>query len=179
MAKKTKRRKKQGMAGPVLGTGGIITAFVFMPSTVMLFFAMLPTAAAALSDRIRGETRMLTVGAMNLAGCTPFLLDLWRNGHTLDNAFRIITDPRTIIVIYCAAAIGWLIDWAMSGIVATVMVQRGAGRLKDIKVKQAALVERWGKEVTGDYVLDSYGFPVDGAEPIMREDARAHDEDED
>lgn len=177
MAKKRKN-KKASTSALILSTGTFVTAMVFMSSTVLLFFAMLPTVAAAVSDRVRGETRMLTVGAMNLAGTTPFLLELWSSGHNLDNAFNIIGNPRTIIVIYCAAAIGWLIDWAMSGMVATIMVQRGAGRLKDIQVKQAALVNRWGKEVTGDYVLDFYGFPVDGAEPMIRTDNK-NDIDED
>lgn len=163
-AKGTKGNKK--LSGSILGVFGLVTAFVFMPSTVMIVIAMLPTLAAAFSDRLRGETRALTVGSMNLAGCTPFLLQLWHSGHTLDNALHIIAEPRTIVVIYSAAAIGWIIDWAMSGIVATVMVQRGNARLVAIGKRQEELVERWGVEVTGDYMLDAYGFPVEGAEKL-------------
>ncbi|MBU0800812.1 MAG: hypothetical protein KKA05_07380 [Alphaproteobacteria bacterium] len=168
MAKKAKKTKKKGGKGkmgmPVIALFGLVTAFVFMPSTIMLCLAMLPTVAAGLSDRLRGETRALTIGSMNVAGCTPFLLQLWSTGHNLDNAFSIITDPRTIIVIYSAAGLGWIIDWAMSGIVATLMQQRGSSRLKDITARHAALVERWGPEVTGDLVLDAYGFPVEEAD---------------
>ena len=170
MAAKAKKRKG-GKAGlPVMGLAAVITAFVFIPTTVMLCFAMLPTVAAAVSDRLRGETRALTIGAMNVAGCTPFLLKLWSTGHNLDNAFAIITNPNTIIVIYVAAAVGWIIDWAMSGIVATVMLRNSTSRLKDIKARQAALVERWGPEVTGDLPLDSYGFPIEGADALHGDD---------
>lgn len=163
MAKKNKSknvRKSGGVGSSVLSLFSLVTAFVFLPTTILLGIAMLPTVAAGLSDRLRGETRALTIGSMNLAGCTPFLLQLWSTGHNLENALNIIVDPRTIIVIYSAAGVGWIIDWAMSGIVATVMQQRGVGRLKEINSRHAALVERWGPEVTGELPLDSYGFPV-------------------
>lgn len=166
MAKKKGKKggKRGGMGFTLLAVSGLATAFVFMPTTVMMCIAMLPTGAAWLSDRIRGETRALTVGAMNMAGTTPFLLDLWSSGHNLDSALDIITEPRTIIVIYSAAGVGWIIDWAVSGIVATVLQQGGVRRMKDIKERQAALVERWGPEVTGDLPLDAYGFPVEAPE---------------
>lgn len=156
--------RKSGLGASIIGVFSLVTAFVFMPTTVLLIFAMLPTVAAGLSDRMRGETRALTVGSMNLAGTTPFLLDLWMTGHNLDNAFAIVSDPKTIIVIYCAAGVGWIIDWAVTGIVATILQQGGVRRLQDIKDRQADLKERWGVEVTGDVPLDPYGFPLEGAE---------------
>lgn len=161
---KKKRKRRGGWSAQLLGLFAFITAIVFMPTTIMLFLGMLPTLVAGLVDRSGKGTKALTVGSMNLAGCTPFLLDLWTTGHTAENAMAIISDPRTIIVIYCAAGIGYLIDWAMSGIVATVMIQRSGFRLKDIKKRQAALVEKWGQEVTGVLPLDAYGFPIEKAE---------------
>lgn len=159
--KKARRRKSKGAGAQLLGLFSLVAAVVFMPTTILLFFGMLPTLVAGLVDRTGKGTKALTVGSMNLAGCTPFLFDLWTKGHTAENALAIISDPRTIIVIYCAAGIGYLIDWAMSGIVATIMIQRSASRLKEIKKRQAALVERWGPEVTGTVPLDAYGFPVE------------------
>lgn len=161
---KKKKGKKSGngkWGAQVLALFGLVTAFVFMPTTVMMVIAMLPTIAAGLSDRIRGETRALTIGSMNVAGSTPFLLQLWTSGHNLDNTLSIITEPTTIVVIYSAAGVGWIIDWATAGMVATIMQQNGARRLNDIKARQAALVERWGPEVTGELPLDPYGFPVE------------------
>lgn len=148
----------------VLGIGGFFTAIVFLPSTMLLFVGMLPTLVAGVVDRGGKGTKALTVGSMNFAGCCPFLLDLWAKGHNADVVVSIITNPQTIVVIYAAAGIGYLISWAMSGIVGTMMVQRGGGRLRDIERRQKALVSRWGPEVTGDLVLDPYGFPVDSQE---------------
>jgi hypothetical protein len=152
--------KKLGTIG-ILGFFGLLAAALFIPTTVLLFIGMLPTIAASLTDRRGKRTKALTVGAMNFAGCVPFLLELWTSDHSIPHAVKLITDPRTVIVIYCAAGIGYLINWAMGGIVATVMIQQAGMRLKDIRKRQGELVERWGPEVTGDLPLDVYGFPIE------------------
>ena len=77
----------------------------------------------------------------------------------------LITDPRTIIVMYSAAGIGYMIDWALSGIIATIMMQRATSRLKAIRERQEEMVVRWGPEVTGELLLDSEGFPLEDAPP--------------
>ena len=122
---------------------------------------MLPTAAAGVSDRIRGGTTAITVGAMNLAGSFPFLLDLWTGEHTLDQSLNLITDPRTVIVIYAVAGIGWVIDWTMSGLTVSLLFKRTRSRLDAIRKRQEALVKRWGKEVTGTVEVDAEGFAIE------------------
>lgn len=139
----------------------LLAAIAAMPTTALLCIGMLPTVVAWLIDRTKERTRALTVGAMNAAGCTPFILQLWMTTNTLPNSLMIISDPRTIIVMYCAAGVGYLIDWAISGLVGSVMVQRATSRRDQIAKRKAALVERWGKEVTGEIPVDQYGFPVD------------------
>ncbi len=143
---------------------GLLAAVLFIPSTILLVVGMLPTVVAALIDR-KGGARAITVGALNLCGCIPFLMDLWTKGHTTGLAVNLITDPLTIIVMYAAAGIGYMIDWALSGIVATILVQRSTARMEAIRKRQADLVARWGKEVTGELPLDSEGFPVDEQPP--------------
>ena len=103
----------------------------------------------------------MTVGAMNLCGCVPFLMDLWTTSHTAEFAIGLIADPRTIIVMYAAAGIGYMVDWALSGIIATIMIQRATSRLDAIRVRQDEMIVRWGREVTGEILLDSEGFPVE------------------
>ncbi|MCM2344176.1 MAG: hypothetical protein NDJ24_06410 [Alphaproteobacteria bacterium] len=163
MAAKAPRKKAKGKgswSSQILLIFVLLTAIVFLPTTMLVLFGMLPTVVAVLIDR-QGGTRAVTVGSMNLAGCFPFLLDLWTKSHTAEYAGTLITDPRTIIVIYAAAGMGYLIDWALSGIVATIMMQRATLRLAQIRKRQAAMVIRWGKEVTGEVVLDPEGFPLE------------------
>ncbi len=155
-----KRKKKKGGNLSLLGLFALVAAIVFMPTTIVLFFGMLPTIVAALIDRTGKGTKAITVGAMNLAGCTLFLLDLWTGGHTTDRALMLISDPRTIITIYSAAGAGYMIDWMMGGVVTTIMIHRSTARIKEIKKRQSDLAARWGREVTGELELDAAGFPL-------------------
>jgi len=163
-AKRKKPAGKTTIGGQLIGLFAVVVAVVFMPTTVMLFFGMIPTAVAAVVDRTRRGTKALTVGSMNLAGCTPYLFELWTKGHTSERALEIMSNPYTIIIIWGTATVGYLIHWSMSGIVRTVLIQRAEFRLKDIAKRQADLVTRWGPEVTGDLVLDPHGFPLETPE---------------
>lgn len=138
----------------------LLAGIAALSTTLLLLIGMLPTLVSLFIDRTSDKNRPLTVGAMNLAGCAPFVLQLWTTDTSMDNAFGIITDPRTIIVMYCAAGVGYIIDWAVSGLVGSVMVQRGETRRNQIAKRQAELVERWGPEVSGDVAVDHYGFAI-------------------
>jgi len=159
-AKKKGGKKKSGLQGQLFLMGGIVMAAVLLASTVMLVIGMMPTIVAALVDRSARKTKAVTVGAMNLAGCAPFLFELWREGHSLTKAIAIISQPAAIVIIYAASCVGYLIDWAVAGIVAGILYQRGVTRQKAIQQRQVELVQRWGKEVTGDIPLDDQGFPI-------------------
>lgn len=78
----------------------------------------------------------------------------------------MLFDPRTIVVMYCAAAVGYLIDWAVSGLVGNILVQQAKSRIAAIDERQAAMVKRWGHEVTGEVALDEQGFPMDDDGPV-------------
>mgnify|MGYP006449900563 CR=1 FL=1 len=160
-----KKKQKLGWRGQLLMITMIIAAVVFLPSTVLLVVGLLPTVVAGIIDRSKEKTRSITVGCMNFTGCCPYWLDLLTvYGHSMNGAVQIITEPVNIVVMYSAALVGYLIDWAMSGMVSSVMIQRAERRLKNIEKEQKELVRRWGRGVTGDYRLDQYGFPVDGDE---------------
>lgn len=156
-----RNRKKPGLKAQIFSAFILLAAIACMPTTILLIFGMLPTIAAVVADKSRTGSKSLSIGAMNLAGCMPFLIDLWTKGNTSDLSVQIVTDPRTIIVIWLSAGVGYLINWSMAGIVSTLMVQRSGARLKDIKRRQDDLAERWGREVTGELPLDPEGFPLE------------------
>lgn len=158
---KKKVKRNRGWQFQVLLIMGVICAILFLPTTIMLFLAMLPTIVAAVIDRTGRGTKAMTVGAMNLAGTMPFVIDLWLRENDFAHALQIITDPRTIIVIYSAAGVGYMIDWALSGIVSNMMLRKMERRKKEIEEEQQALIQRWGREVTGEIALDVHGFPVE------------------
>jgi hypothetical protein len=165
--KQSKKNAKLGWRGQLLMIAMIIAAVVFLPSTVLLAVGLLPTVVAGIIDRSKEKTRSITVGCMNFTGCCPYWLDLLTvYGHSINGAAQIITEPLNIVIMYSAALLGYLIDWAMSGMVSTVMIQRAEQRLKKIDREQKELIRRWGRGVTGDYRLDRYGFPVDEQEEV-------------
>lgn len=137
----------------------LLVSVMFASVAVILVVGMIPTIVAAIVDRSEGRMRALTIGAMNFAGCIPFMLDIFKKGNSIETSIAYMLEPSTIVVIYFAAAMGYLIDWAMTGIVSSVLVQKTRNRLRDIQKDQKDLTERWGMEVTGTIPLDEFGFP--------------------
>lgn len=176
MAKKKKEKKKMGWRGQLLMIAGVLTAAVFLPSTFLLLIGMIPTPFAVFVDKTRGKNKVLTVGAMNLAGCSPFLFELWITDHSFTKSAEIVTDPFAIVVMWSAAAVGYIINWAMTGLVTATLYQRGQARQKAIQKRQKELVERWGQEVTGNIPLDPHGFPVqqESAGPAVKDRSGKH-----
>ncbi len=165
------RRKKTKLSwrGRIILMAAVAMAIVFLPTSFMLGIGMLPTFVALLIDRSRGKLKALTVGAMNLAGCLPFILELWVQGHNFQNAVMFMTQPRTIVVMYFSAAIGYMIEWAVSNITTSIVLERGKARIKEIEKIHEDMEEKWGKEVSGKLPLDQYGFPAE--KPQAQENA--------
>jgi len=163
MAKKNKNKKrhKLGLKGQILLAMAIVTATIFIASAVFLMIAMVPTFVSLIVDRSKERLKSYTVGFLNFAGAFPFLLDIITTNHTIDYALIIATQPLTIAIIYAAAATGHLINWAVVGIIANILVQKGQKRLSVIMKRKATLKERWGEEVTGELELDADGFPLE------------------
>lgn len=144
-------------------TLGVMAAALLLPTTVLLVAGMMPTIILFFFDNSLGKSRVLAVGAMNLAGCMPFVLELWQRGHTIETAFAYVTNINSMIVMYFAAAIGYLIEWAVTGLVASIMVQHAKTRIVTIEKRKNELETRWGLEVSGRYTLDADGFPMSDA----------------
>lgn len=135
---------------------------MFLSMAVLLFVGMLPTLVAFVVDRVPGKSKTVTIGSMNFAGCFPYLLLMVVRPDNLDIAFQYLSDPMTIIVIYGAAAIGYIIHWSVTLGVSEALMQKSKRRIEKIEEQKKKLEERWGKKVNGQYTLDPYGFPVEG-----------------
>ena len=161
MAKK--RRKKISLKMQVLGIVVFLAGAIFMPTTFILLVGMLPTPFAILADKTRGKHKVLTVGAMNLTGCVPFVFELWLSGHNFEKSFEIVTNVQALIVMWSAAALGYMINWALTGFVSSLLYQKGVARVKAIHKRQEDLVDRWGNEVTGEMELNELGFALEAS----------------
>lgn len=153
------KKNAVGWRGQVFLIVGILCCFLFAPLAVILVVGMIPSIVVMIVDHKEGRMRALTIGAINFAGCSPFMIEVFKKGNNLETAMTYILQPRTIVVIYFAAAMGYLVDWAMTGIVSSILVQKTKSRMKEIQDSQKELTERWGVEVTGTVPLDEFGFP--------------------
>jgi len=177
MAKKDKKDKKdkkpkKANAGKLSFKARLLMVFVlmvglvFLPTSMLLFFGMIPSMVAFfISGRGLGA-RASTVSAMNLAGCIPFVFKLWSMENDFESSFKIITNMNYMSIIYVSALFGYMIDWVMTGLMSSFLYQKGINRMKAIKKRQELLIEQWGKEVTGvaendieqEEKVDEYGF---------------------
>lgn len=157
MAKK--KSKKTAVKIQIFLIISVLVGILFSAISMILAVGMIPTLVAVIVDRTEGKMRSLTIGLMNFAGCVPFVIEVFKKGNSVETAITYIVEPRTIVVIYFAAAMGYLIDWAMTGLVSSLVLQKTKNRMKEIEKIKSELVGRWGIEVTGTIPLDQYGFP--------------------
>lgn len=155
------KKKKLGWHARILMSVGAGMAVLFLPTTALFLFGMLPTIAARVVDRTPEKTKVLTVGFMNFATVFPFWYNLMELGHKFDNAMLILSSPLTIVIMYSGALMGYAIEWGVTSFVATLMVQKGKNRLESIKKGQESLIKQWGPEVSGEIPLNQYGFPIE------------------
>ena len=128
----------------VVGTFLLVIAASTM---VVLFFGMLPTLVAYIIDRSEQKSATFCVGAINFIGVFPYILDLWILPSSFDTALNTVSDLFAMLVMYSAAAFGWLMFMAMPTVIAsfvTVLQQRKVAQLRG---EQKDLIEEWGAEV--------------------------------
>jgi hypothetical protein len=130
-------------------------AMPFMLGMVLLLLAgFIPTYVAFATDNDPEKSGAASVGAMNLAGIVPFLIDLWTKGQTPGNAFRILSEMNTWLVILGAAAIGQLIVYAVPQAIATLSQTHAEARIKALRKNLDMLKESWGPEVSTTKPVD-------------------------
>jgi len=140
------------------GGGGINKVVVLMilaalvpfslPTVVLVFFTMLPTLVSWATEKGPNKYAFLCVGGLNFAGVFPYLFSLWFGVHTLDEAFRMLTDPLMLMTAYGCAGIGYGIYAAMPPMVANYLASSSQRRVNALKSVQKKLVEDWGDEVS-------------------------------
>ena len=127
----------------------LVMAAVFFPSSILLGACLIPTFVAFITDAYRQKTAGVTVGSLNLAASIPACLDLWKSGHTTENALNILSQADTLLYAYCGAAAGWFILLNIPRVMSSLAVRKSDRRLKDIEKRRQELVRKWGSEVSG------------------------------
>jgi len=155
---KVKYQRKRGMS--VIMIIGVLLAVLFLPTTIILGIGMMPTLVLLVIYMGRRKSKVITVGAMNFSGCSPYVFELWFSGQDIVNSLTILMDPKAIIVMYSAALVGYAIDWGLTEIVSGVMREKAKAQLKSMRKRQSELVDRWGETVRGASALDKGGLSL-------------------
>lgn len=121
----------------------VVSGYAF----IFVLFGMLPTIVAMTIDRRVTRSASNTIGAFNLMGVMPYLIQLWNSSDVSQEAQHILTDVYVWFYIYSAAALGWIMIWIMPQIWANIVISRAHNKVAQLEQAQEKLVEEWGEEV--------------------------------
>lgn len=148
---RTGPRRSSGAAGQLILGGLFVAGLMFaLPTMLVLSIGLLPTLVAMVVDSHPRRYAARAVGAMNVAGILPFLVGLWQTGHGVVSAMEILTDVFAWLVIYSAAALGWLLHLGMPEISGLLMQISSRRRIRRLEARQRRLISEWGPEVGGE-----------------------------
>lgn len=152
-AQKPAATKVSGKAGGLLVTFalflGAVMVIAALPLVVLIVAGMMPTAAVSVIDR-RPRYLTYTVGMLNFAGVTPFLLIVAKHDMTMIVAVAKLAEPLTWIVMYGAAAAGWLISGATPTLARAGIELQAFQRRRALEALGKAIREEWGDEVASE-----------------------------
>lgn len=127
---------------------GIVALLVLaLPTVFVAFFGMAPTLVAFIIDRSREKYATLCVAGINGCGVFPYLLDLWAGSHSINQAVTIMTDPFSLIVMYGAAAFGWMMFITVPPVITSFLGILAQKKVSILRAQQRKLIEEWGESV--------------------------------
>lgn len=148
----SKRRSRQeDFSFPVKLIGISLILVVFIKhSFIFLIAGMLPSIVVAIVDNSRSRFLFKTVAAFNFSGVAPYMADLMLRNNTASAVQEMVGTPTVWLVMYVAAAIGWMMVKLAPALIKAVMTQFSDNKVTKIETDQKKLIEEWGPEVKGD-----------------------------
>jgi hypothetical protein len=144
----SQRRKRRGGRSMMLLLILLLpAALIVLPSSTLLLAGMIPTIVAIIVDRDEDKSAALTVGAMNLCGVAPFIVQLWQQGQTMGLAMRMLAEPKTWLVMFGAAGLGWLMYFFIPQIVVAIATLSAQSKIKELEERRALLIADWGTDI--------------------------------
>jgi len=131
-----------------LSVAFVVIVLMSLPTVMIIIFGLLPSFVAYIIDRKKGKHAAFCVGGINLCGVFPYMLQLWTGENSIDEAVNILTDVFALVVMYGAAAFGWMIYQSLPPIITTFMTVIAQHRVATLRASQRDLVEEWGNDVS-------------------------------
>jgi len=118
--------------------------FAALPTAIVLSVGLMPTLVALIVDVTRRRYLTKCVAGLNIAGVLPFLHKLLTTGHDVQTAMGIVSDAFAWLVMYSAAAMGWLLFMGLPGVVSMFKVLTAKRRVYMLQELQRTLLNEWG-----------------------------------
>jgi hypothetical protein len=118
-----------------------------LPTLLLLLVGMLPTLAAVVAERGSKRQAWVSVGGLNFAGISNWMLQLWFQHHTMGYAIQTLRTITPLLVAFGGAAAGWMLYLAMPPLVNAVTSVTSQRRVVTLAAQQRKLVELWGDSV--------------------------------
>ena len=119
-----------------------------LPTMLVLAVGLLPTLVALLVDVHPRKFAAWSVGFLNSAGLMPYLGDLRMKNNSIEGAIGVLTDIVAWLVIYAAAAAGWMVYMGMPVVGGMILEIKTQGQIRRLKAERQKLVDEWGRETT-------------------------------
>jgi len=112
----------------------------------VLAVLLAPALLAVFLDRDPGRPTARCVVLCALAACIAPLRTFWAEGHGMEAATALVSDPATLGTAWSAAAGGWLL--AELTPLAVRLALEASGRLQSarLRAERARLAEEWSPE---------------------------------
>ncbi len=155
-AKAAKPAKGAKGAKPAKGGGkGLLVPFVILgvagvfvlPATIVALGGFIPTFATMITDKSRGRSMTVAVGALNMTGVAYIVIQLFQKGMRLDYAMMLLQDPLNWLIMWGGAGIGLALLTLIPPIVAQVLTSIAEFKLLKMKANQAEIRKIWGDDV--------------------------------
>jgi hypothetical protein len=140
---------------PVVGPTVIIVFALALAGVLWIYerdslplvgIGMLPTAGAALASR-NHKGIWITVGWLDFAGLSYWLMDLWASDQQAGQTAAQMNTIAPILTAYVASLGGWILYMAMPSVTRVFIAASLRRRKTRLQAKQKKLVDRWDRGI--------------------------------
>ena len=128
---------------------GVLGVLAF-PTFLIVMVGMAPTLVGLFSSHQPDRIKIQTIAAFNMSGVILFLVPLWTEGHSIENAIYVLSNVYSWAVMYSAAALGFAVLWLGPQVVASVLNAIAVGRRRKLDAIRSGLIEEWGTGILPD-----------------------------
>jgi hypothetical protein len=131
----------------ILTLVAMIVSLISIYSVVIVLFGMLPGLIAMIIDPEPKRYISKIVLTFNFTGIFPFIAKIISATPSNTAAIEVIIEPKTWLIIYSSAAIGWIIYWSFPQLAIMYNNLKIQIRIRKLDHELNRLVEEWGDEI--------------------------------